>query len=126
MSKNSKKNQKAVHAGWKLHYNHIRHSLKQGFYQGWDLHPAQLPARFAALYSFFLEGLDPAAERLKGFLKSSNKAALTGDFFDDEASGKGLLNYFLRAHGCGAILERDIEKTGLSLKEIQTLSNDCI
>ena len=27
---------------------------RNGFYQGWDLHPAQLPTRYAAVYSFFL------------------------------------------------------------------------
>ena len=36
-------NRDAVHRAWKLHYNHIRHSLANGYYQGWDLHPAQLP-----------------------------------------------------------------------------------
>ena len=50
----------SVHAAWKLHFDDIRHSLAGGFYQGWDLHPAQLVTRYAALYSFFLEGIDAA------------------------------------------------------------------
>src|SRR5262249_38248627 len=45
-----------VHRAWRLHIDHIRHSLVSGFYQGWDLHPAQLPSRFAAVFSFFMEG----------------------------------------------------------------------
>src|SRR5258708_2178325 len=47
-----------VHAAWKVHYDNIRYSMASGFYQSWDLHPAQLPARFAAVYAFHLEGLD--------------------------------------------------------------------
>ncbi len=42
---------KTVHHAWKLHFEHIRHSLVNGFYQGWDLHPAQLVTRYAAVYS---------------------------------------------------------------------------
>jgi len=46
-----------VHRSWKLSYGHIRHSLANAFYQGWDLHPAQLPVRYAANAAFFLEQL---------------------------------------------------------------------
>src|SRR5437763_4319575 len=53
-------NRAVVHRAWKLHYDHIQHSLVCGFYQGWDLHPAQLPTRYAAVYAFFLESLDAA------------------------------------------------------------------
>src|ERR1043165_1124158 len=48
-------NRAVVHRAWKLHYDHIQHSLVGGFYNGWDLHPAQLPTRYAAVYAFFLE-----------------------------------------------------------------------
>src|SRR5579864_2444976 len=51
-------NREAVHRAWRLHYGHIQHSLVSAYYQGWDLHPAQLPTRYAAVFSFFLEGLD--------------------------------------------------------------------
>src|ERR1700719_3870066 len=34
-------NRGLAHRAWKLHYDHIHHSLDNGFYQGWDLHPAQ-------------------------------------------------------------------------------------
>ena len=43
-----------VRRAWKLHFDDTQHSLVNGFYQGWDLHPAQLPSRFAAVYAFFL------------------------------------------------------------------------
>ncbi len=62
-----RENAEVVHRAWRLHAEHIRHSLVGGFYQGWDLHPAQLPSRYAAVYAFFLEGMDAASERLAQF-----------------------------------------------------------
>ena len=49
----------AVHRAWKLHAGNVRHALVNGIYQGWDLHPAQLPSRYTAVFAFFLEGLAP-------------------------------------------------------------------
>ncbi|MBS1493867.1 MAG: phosphoenolpyruvate kinase [Bacteroidetes bacterium] len=108
-----------VNKAWKLGYDHIMHSLNQGFYQGWDLHPAQLPIRYAACYKFFLDGLDSASVRLKNFIEKAAQATLVGDIFDDAATGQGLLNYFLRALNCGAISEDEIAKTGLTLEEVR-------
>ena len=85
------------------------------YYQGWDLHPAQLPTRYAAVFSFFLEGLDSSAARLKNFVEKAAKATLVGDVFDDAATGQGLLNFFLRAINCGAISEAEAERlTGVT------------
>ncbi len=110
------------HKAWRLSYKHIRHSLSSGFYQGWDLHPNQLPVRYAATYAFFLEALDSASDRLKGFVEKAAKATLLGDIFDDAATGQGLLNFFLRALSCGAITKEEALKTGLSIEEIQSRS----
>jgi citrate lyase beta subunit len=116
-------NREVVHRAWKLHYDHIQHSLINGFYQGWDLHPAQLPTRYAAVYSFFLESLAPASERLKNFVEKAAKATLVGDVFDDAATGQGLLNYFLRAINCGAITEAEALKlSGLTLADLHSAS----
>ena len=116
-------NRAIVHRAWKLHYDHIRHSLSNAFYQGWDLHPAQLPSRFAAVYTFFLEGLDSASERLRNFIGKAAQATMVGDVFDDAATGQGLLNYFLRAINCGAIPESDAAAlTGLTLEELRSAS----
>jgi hypothetical protein len=115
-------NHKVVHRAWRLAYDHIRHSLKHGFYQGWDLHPAQFPVRYAACYAFFLEGLEEATGRLKGFMDKAGQATLLGDVFDDAATGQGLLNYFLRALNCGAITLDEVQKTGLSLDEVRSRS----
>ena len=97
-----------------------RHSLENAYYQGWDLHPAQLPTRYAAVYTFFLEGLDAAAERLSNFVGKAAQATLVGEVFDDAATGQGLLNYFLRAINCGAVSEADAaRRTGLTLDELR-------
>jgi citrate lyase beta subunit len=109
----------AVHRAWRLSYSHIRHSLETGFYQGWDLHPAQLPVRYAAVYAFFLESLEAASQRLKGFVEKAAKATLLGEVFDDAATGQGLLNFFLRGIACGAITEDEARATGLSIEEIR-------
>jgi citrate lyase beta subunit len=111
-----------VHHAWHLHFQQARHSLMQGFYQGWDLHPAQLASRYAAVYSFFLEGLGPASERLRNFVGKAAQATLVGDVFDDAATGQGLLNYFLRALNCGAIDETQALATGLTREELRTRS----
>jgi citrate lyase beta subunit len=110
----------AVHRAWRLHAEHIRHSLVAGLYQGWDLHPAQLPSRYAAVFAFFLEGLDAAAERLQNFVHKAAQATLVGDVFDDAATGQGLLNYFLRAMNCGAITEAEtVAGSGLTIDELR-------
>ncbi len=114
-------NRAIIHRAWKLHYDHVQHSLVGGFYQGWDLHPAQLPTRYAAVYAFFLESLDAASERLRNFVEKAAKATLVGDVFDDAATGQGLLNYFLRAINCGAITKDEaLRLSGLTLAELQS------
>jgi citrate lyase beta subunit len=112
-------NRAAVHSAWRLHAEQVMHSLRQGFYQGWDLHPAQLPTRYATVIAFFLEGLPAASERLKNFVEKAAQATLVGDVFDDAATGQGLLNFFLRGINCGAITEDEALATGLTLGEIR-------
>jgi citrate lyase beta subunit len=118
----ARENRAAVFAAWRLHADDVRHSLIHGFYQGWDLHPAQLPTRYGAVYGFFLDGLAPASERLKNFVDKAAQATLVGDVFDDAATGQGLLNYFLRGIACGAVTETEALATGLSLEEIRSKS----
>ncbi len=115
-------NEKVVHHAWYKGYQHVRHSLWNGFYQGWDLNPAQLPMRYAAVFAFFLESYDDAVDRLKTFVEKAARATLIGDVFDDAATGQGLLNYFLRALNSGAISEEEVLATGLTLEEIRTRS----
>ncbi len=115
-------NREVVHNAWRLSFGHTMHSLINGFYQGWDLHPAQLPMRYAAVYTFFLESYEDASVRLKNFVDKAAQATLSGDVFDDAATGQGLLNYFLKAVNCGAISENEMLATGLTLEEIRSRS----
>ena len=115
-------NRAAVHGAWQLGFNDNMHSLRNGFYQGWDLHPAQFVTRYAAVYSFFLGSLPSASGRLKAFVEKAALASLFGDVFDDAATGQGLLNFFLRGIACGAITEEEALETGLSLEEIRSRS----
>ncbi|MCP3099764.1 phosphoenolpyruvate kinase [Myxococcus sp. K15C18031901] len=117
-----RENSEAVQRVWQQSYRHIRHSLERGWYQGWDLHPAQLPVRYAAVYAFFLEGLDAATRRLKAFMEKAAQATLVGDVFDDAATGQGLLNFFLRGQGCGALQQEEVLATGLTLEELRSRS----
>ena len=115
-------NREAVHNGWQIGFKHTTHSLINGLYQGWDLNPAQLPMRYAATYNFFLSSYEDAVFRLKTFVDRAAISTLTGDIFDDAATGQGLLNFFLKAMNCGAITEEEAVATGLTLEEIRSRS----
>ena len=114
-----RENSAGIYKAWKNSFDDIKHSLKNGFYQGWDLHPAQIPVRYAAVFDFFLEGIGQASDRLSNFIDKAAQATLVGDIFDDAATGQGLLNYFLRAYNCGAVTEEEILKTGISEDELR-------
>jgi citrate lyase beta subunit len=115
-------NRESVHNAWRIGFSHTMHSLINGLYQGWDLNPAQLPMRYAATYNFFLSSYDDAAFRLKTFVERAAISTLTGDIFDDAATGQGLLNFFLKAMNCGAISEEEALVTGLTIEEIRSRS----
>jgi citrate lyase beta subunit len=115
-------NRRVVHQAWRLHYGDVRHSLARAYYQGWDLHPAQFPTRYAAVYSFFLESLEAASRRLRAFVAQAGQATLVGDVFDDAATGQGLLNFFLLGMNCGAITEAEATATGLTVEELRSRS----
>ncbi|HSU28117.1 MAG TPA: hypothetical protein VLJ68_07035 [Chitinophagaceae bacterium] len=121
-AKQKKQNHDSVHNAWRIGYNHTMHSLINGFYQGWDLNPAQIPMRYAATYNFFLSSIGEATYRLKIFVDRAAISTLTGDVFDDAATGQGLLNFFLKAMNCGAITEEEALVTGLSIDEIRSRS----
>lgn len=117
-----KENRESVHHAWQVGYGHTMHSLINGMYQGWDLNPAHLPMRYAATYNFFLSSYSDAVFRLKTFVERAAISTLTGDIFDDAATGQGLLNFFLKAMNCGAITEEEALATGLTLDEIRSRS----
>jgi citrate lyase beta subunit len=115
-------NREFVHRAWKRHFDDATHSLVNGFYQGWDLHPAQLVSRYAAVYAFFLAARPAATARLKNFIDKAAKATLIGDVFDDAATGQGLLNFFVRGLSSGALTEAEATETGLTMEELQLRS----
>lgn len=114
-------NQKVFEA-WQLSYKNIFSSLRTGFYQGWDLHPAQIPLRYVAHYAVFLGAFESNQARLKSFLEKSAKANLVGNHFDDAATGQGLLNYFLRGYYSGALTKAEVLSSGLTLEQLETRS----
>lgn len=104
-----------VHRAWKQHFDDVTHSLVNGFYQGWDLHPGHLPTRYAAVYAFYLSARPAATARLSNFF---TKAAKAGAAFDDAATGQALVNFFNRALSSGAITLNEAMETGLNASEL--------
>lgn len=116
-------NRIAIENGWRKHFNNVTNSLINGFYQSWDLYPVQLVARYAAVYSFFLESQELQGIRLNGLLDKATQALMTGNQFDDAASGQGLLNFFIRALRCGAMSESEVlAATGLNATDLNSAS----
>lgn len=109
----------AVHAGWREHFDEVRRALREGFDQGWDLHPGQLVTRHAAVASFYLEGRAEAAARLAAFVERAARASRHGSRVEDAATGQGLLNFFLRALACGALTEAEVAESGLTAAELR-------
>ncbi|MBO3742400.1 DUF6986 family protein [Actinoplanes flavus] len=87
-----------VREAWELHRRLVRRSLERGFYQGWDLHPAQLPTRYAATYEFFRDGRDAAVSRLRRYLDRQDSGIA-----DEPATARALAGYLLRGLDCGAL-----------------------
>lgn len=113
-----RENAAAIHRAWKLHFDNVRQSLVDGFYQSWDLHPAQLPVRYAAVHHFFLSGRRSATARLRHFVEQATHATLAGGVFDDAATAQGLLNFFTRGLACGALTLVEARETGLGEDEL--------
>jgi hypothetical protein len=93
--------------------------MSEGIYQGWDLHPAQLPVRHAACVAFFQSGLAEATLRVRNFLACSGTATRVQNRFDDEATAHGFLTFFRRGLACGAITEGELESAGLVRSELE-------
>ncbi len=118
-------NRAAIQAAWSLHTGYITAALTDGIYQGWDLHPAQLPARYVAVFAFFRAAAPAAGERLRNFLDRAAQASRLGTSFDDAATGQGLLNLFRRALSSGALDADEVSRlTGLSPEALTARSFD--
>jgi hypothetical protein len=102
-------NREAVFRAWSRTADDVRRAYRDGIIQGWDLHPAQLPARYGALFATLREEIAPAAARLRKFLDQAAQATRLGAEFDDAATARGLLNGLRRAVECGAASTGEIE-----------------
>jgi hypothetical protein len=87
-----------VRAAWNLHARLVRRSLERGFYQGWDLHPHQLPTRFGATYAFYREAFPETADRLARYFDRRMAGTL-----DEPATARGMARFLLRGLDCGAL-----------------------
>ena len=108
----------AVHAAWALHARLVRRSLERGYYQGWDLHPAQLPSRYAATYAFYREGLPAAAERLRNYVGQVDSGVM-----DEPATARALADFVVRGLDCGATDDVEVkELTGIDRSRLDVLA----
>ncbi len=108
----------AVRSAWRLHARLVRRSLERGFYQGWDLHPAQLPSRYAAVYAFYLQGLPSATARLRAYVERTDSG-----YLDEPATAVALAGFILRAIDCGAADQAEITKAvGLERDQLNQLA----
>ena len=107
-----------VHSAWRLQAGLIRRSLERGFYQGWDLHPNQLPLRYLATYAFYREAFAPAAARLKAYLGQTG-----GNVMDEPATAQALAVVLARGLRCGALEEAEVvDACGTDAAGIETLA----
>jgi OHCU decarboxylase len=96
-----------VEAAWALHTRLVGRSLRRGIYQGWDLHPAQLPTRYLATFAFYRAGLDQAVIRLHDYLDRR-----AGGVLDEPATAYALAGFVARALDCGAVDATEVADAG--------------
>jgi citrate lyase beta subunit len=116
--KKRRENRAVVFAAWRISYRAIQNALKQGYYQGWDLHPNQLPVRYAANYAFYRQQLPENTRRLCNYIQAATGATRLGSIFDDPATVRGLVTTFRRAYDCGAITREEVEATTLTVEQL--------
>ncbi|MFD7077695.1 DUF6986 family protein [Nocardioides sp. NPDC059952] len=108
----------AVRAAWRLHSRLVSRSLARGIYQGWDLHPAQLPSRYLATYAFFRDGLDVASARLRAYVHGGDSS-----YLDEPATAAALAAFVLRGVECGAVAVDEVQRlAGIDLAKLAELA----
>lgn len=108
-----------VGAAWRNHLRLVRRSLERGYYQGWDLHPAQLPTRHAATFAFYRGGLDAAAARLRSYVARQETGVL-----DEPATARALADFLLRGLDCGAVSDAEVgDACGLDTDTLDSLAH---
>ncbi|SMX81211.1 HpcH/HpaI aldolase/citrate lyase family protein [Brevibacterium casei CIP 102111] len=108
----------AIEQAWSLHARLVRRHLRRGIYQGWDMHPHQLPTRFLSTFRFYREGLELATQRLRSYVGQEDSAVL-----DEPATAKALARYLSRGLSCGAHTPEDIaERTDMSAEVLEQIA----
>ena len=107
-----------VRSAWRRHFDLVRRALHRGFYQGWDLHPGQLPTRYLANFAFYREGFPRAARRLADYVGNTASGIL-----DEPATARALARYLHRGYSCGAVEESElIAGAHLDTAQLETLA----
>ncbi|MPZ80514.1 MAG: aldolase [Actinophytocola sp.] len=108
----------AVHEAWRTHFGLALRSLAHGFYQGWDLHPAQLVTRYAANFGYYRRNAEADARRLRAYVDKASSGVL-----DEPATAQALAMSMRRAVDCGALDAADVSRLcGLSEVELAALA----
>jgi citrate lyase beta subunit len=107
-----------VGEAWRTHFGLVLRSLGHGFFQGWDMHPAQLVSRYAANYAYYLRNVASDAKRLRTYVDAAASGVL-----DEPATAQALAMSLRRTVDCGALSADDVaELSGLSADELAALS----
>ena len=80
---------------------------ERGFYQGWDLHPAQLVTRYTATYAFYRAAMPAAVARLAAYLDRTDSGVL-----DEPATARALAAVLVRGLDCGALDDAESSPPG--------------
>lgn len=108
-----------VNQAWQLHARLVSRHLRRGIYQGWDMHPAQLPTRFLATFDFFNRSLTSAVQRLEQYVRAESDGIM-----DEPATAKALARYVLRSTACGAADAAEIhQRLGLDQLALEHLAS---
>lgn len=109
----------AVAEAWRLHARLVRRSLERGYYQGWDLHAAQLPTRYIASYAFFRDGLAAATARLRNYVHHTESGIM-----DEPATARALAGFVHRGVSCGAVTDAEVEElAGINTAQLGALAH---
>lgn len=110
-----------VHRAWALHARLVQHALERGLYQGWDLHPAHLPSRFATTFLFFRSGLGNALARLRRYRAEDTVSTDASEHLDEPATAQALAGFVLRGVDCGAVGASELGR--LEVEDLRTMAS---
>ncbi|WP_424188626.1 DUF6986 family protein [Actinokineospora sp. G85] len=107
-----------VHGNWRVHHDLVRRSLRHGFFQGWDLHPAQLVTRYAAVYAHYLSSAAADGQRLAAYVARGSGSAV----LDEPATAAALALSLRRSVDCGALTAAEVtDHCGLDVAGLTAL-----